>query len=99
MGSWHISVSSLLRELHPHISRPECGKRNLTSVRYVYVPFGGFIMRYVQKSMTSYQGPNIKIAKSAESAKLGPRSSASVQHDIKAGRLKGQLFACESSRN
>jgi hypothetical protein len=53
-------------------------------------------MRYVQTVVAGYQGPNIKVAKSAESAKLGPRTTAESQHDIKAGRLKGQLFACES---
>lgn len=55
-------------------------------------------MRYVHKTLYNYQGPNVKVAQSAETAKLGPRSSAEVQHDIKAGRLKGQLFACEYSQ-
>lgn len=52
-------------------------------------------MRYVQTTIGGYQGPNIKVAKSAESAKLGPRTTGESQHDIKAGRLKGQLFACK----
>lgn len=54
-------------------------------------------MRYIQTALSVYQGPSVKIAKSAEAAKLGPRTTAETQHDIKAGRLKGQLFACEST--
>ena len=53
-------------------------------------------MRYIHTVIGGYQGPNIKVAKSAESAKLGPRTTAESQHEIKAGRLKGQLFACRS---
>lgn len=85
---WSIShrVSSYFRD---------CLNAKLT-VRYVYAPFGGLIMRHVQTLIAGYQGPNIKAAKSAESAKLGPRTTAESQHAIKAGRLKGQLFACRS---
>ena len=35
------------------------------------------------------------VAISAEKAGLGPQTSGEQQHGIKAGRLKGQLFACE----
>ena len=64
-------------------------------IRFVYVPFGSFIMRYVQTTLSLYQGDS-HMAKAAGDVKLGPRSTATTQHAIKAGRLKGQLFACTS---
>jgi hypothetical protein len=65
-------------------------------IRFVYVPFGSFIMRYVQSTLALYQGStHTHLTKGAADVKLGPRSTASTQHSIKAGRLKGQLFACE----
>ena len=54
-------------------------------------------MGYVQSTLVSYQsGGSTHLAKAAGDVKLGPRSTASTQHSIKAGRLKGQLFACMS---
>jgi anoctamin-10 len=41
------------------------------------------------------EGESIKFAQSAEKAGLGPRTSGEQQKSIKAGRLKGQMFACE----
>jgi len=64
---------------------------------FVYVPFGSHIMGYVQSTLALYQGTGgnrAHLAKATEDLKLGPRSTASTQHTIKAGRLKGQLFAC-----
>jgi hypothetical protein len=63
------------------------------TIRYVYAPFGQFIMSAVQIRLTNYQGEKVKIATSAEKAGLGPRTSGAKQHSLKAGRLKGQLFA------
>jgi hypothetical protein len=60
---------------------------------YVYAPFGQFIMANVQTRLAGHSGEKIKIASSAEKTGLGPRTSGSKQHSIKAGRLKGQLFA------
>ena len=51
-------------------------------------------MTYVQSSLVNYQGGK-HMAKAASDIKLGPRSTATTQHGIKAGRLKGQLFACK----
>ena len=54
-------------------------------------------MGYVQSTLVSYQsGRSTHLAKAAGDVKLGPRSTATTQHSIKAGRLKGQLFACTS---
>jgi hypothetical protein len=54
-------------------------------------------MGYVQSTLVSYQsGKSTHLAKAAGDVKLGPRSTATTQHSIKAGRLKGQLFACMS---
>lgn len=50
-------------------------------------------MAAVQTRLTGYQGEKIKIASSAEKTGLGPRTSGAKQHSLKAGRLKGQLFA------
>ncbi|KAL7420471.1 hypothetical protein Q5752_004421 [Cryptotrichosporon argae] len=58
---------------------------------YVYVPFGPQIMSYVQQRMASTG--QVKVAETPEKAGLGPRSESAHQHRIKAGRLKGQLFA------
>lgn len=52
-------------------------------------------MTHVQQRLAGYQGDKVKIANSAEKAGVGPRTSGSKQHEVKAGRLKGQLFACE----
>lgn len=60
---------------------------------YVYVPFGPFIMQYVQQRLSGYSGEKIQFAESAEKAKLGPKTSGEKQHSIKAGRLKGQMYA------
>ncbi|EIW72964.1 hypothetical protein TREMEDRAFT_26589 [Tremella mesenterica DSM 1558] len=57
---------------------------------FVYVPFGPFIMNYVQGRMTHTSTP---VASTPEQAGLGPRTSGEKQHAIKADRLKGQLFA------
>ena len=66
---------------------------------YVYVPFGPYIMAHVQQRLTrsGYEGDNVQFAKTPEKAGLGPRMSGEKQKSIKAGRLKGQLFACESA--
>ena len=40
-------------------------------------------------------GEKVKFAASPEKAGLGPHSSNEQLKSIKAGRLKGQLFACE----
>nr|XP_019014019.1 uncharacterized protein I206_00096 [Kwoniella pini CBS 10737]OCF52800.1 hypothetical protein I206_00096 [Kwoniella pini CBS 10737] len=58
---------------------------------YVYVPFGSFIMANVQHRLTKQD--TINIASTPEKAGLGPRTSGKEQKGIKAGRLKGQLFA------
>ena len=65
-------------------------------MRYVYVPFGPFMMAYIQRTMAGYTSPSskVEVAASAEKAGLGPRTSASSARGIKAGRLKGQVFAC-----
>lgn len=55
-------------------------------------------MNYVQQHLYKYQGGNVKLASTPEKAGLGPRTNAEKQHSIKAGRLKGQLFACGCSR-
>jgi len=62
------------------------------------VPFGPYIMAHVQRRLTrsGYEGDNVKFAKTPEKAGLGPKTSGEKQKSIKAGRLKGQLFACES---
>ncbi|KAK4684084.1 anoctamin-10, partial [Tremellales sp. Uapishka_1] len=60
---------------------------------FVYVPFGSVIMGQVQSHMSTYQGRHVNIASSPEKAGLGPRTSGERQRGIKAGRLKGQLFA------
>jgi anoctamin-10 len=56
-------------------------------------------MNSVQKRLLGYQGGNVQVASSPEKAGLGPQTDGSKQHSIKAGRLKGQLFACESHAN
>ncbi|WRT63222.1 uncharacterized protein IL334_000125 [Kwoniella shivajii] len=58
---------------------------------YVYVPFGSFIMAHVQHRLTKQS--TISVADTPEKAGLGPRTSGKEQKSIKAGRLKGQLFA------
>ena len=67
------------------------------SPRYVYVPFGSYIMADVQKrlSKSRYEGEHVHFAKTPEKAGLGPKTSGEKQKTIKAGRLKDQLFACE----
>ncbi|ORY26484.1 calcium-activated chloride channel-domain-containing protein [Naematelia encephala] len=60
---------------------------------YVYVPFGPFIMAHVQSLMAKHGGENVEVHASAEKAGLGPATSGEKQRGIKAGRLKGQLFA------
>ena len=50
-------------------------------------------MGYIQTSLYQYQGGNIQLSSTPEKAGLGPRMEAGKQHQIKAGRLKGQLFA------
>ncbi|WVR03117.1 hypothetical protein IAU60_000107 [Kwoniella sp. DSM 27419] len=57
---------------------------------YVYVPFGSLIMARVHQDLTHSE---VRVSESPEKAGLGPRTSASKQKSIKAGRLKGQLFA------
>lgn len=54
-------------------------------------------MAHVQKRLTKsgVEGENIQFAKTPEKAGLGPRTSGHEQKSIKAGRLKGQLFACK----
>ncbi|WWD22681.1 hypothetical protein CI109_107174 [Kwoniella shandongensis] len=58
---------------------------------YIYVPFGSFIMAHVQQKMTNQD--TVRVASTPEKAGLGPRTSGHEQKGIKAGRLKGQLFA------
>ncbi|KAK8844765.1 hypothetical protein IAR55_006615 [Kwoniella newhampshirensis] len=58
---------------------------------YVYVPFGSFIMAHVQQRMTKQD--TVQVVGSPEKAGLGPMTSGQKQKSIKAGRLKGQLFA------
>ncbi|WVQ94169.1 hypothetical protein IAU59_001247 [Kwoniella sp. CBS 9459] len=58
---------------------------------YIYVPFGSVIMAHVHKRLTKQD--TIRVAGTPEKAGLGPRTSAHEQKGIKAGRLKGQLFA------
>ncbi|WWC57606.1 uncharacterized protein I303_100138 [Kwoniella dejecticola CBS 10117] len=58
---------------------------------YIYVPFGSFIMANVQHRLTKQDTMNV--ASTPEKAGLGPRTSGKEQKGIKAGRLKGQLFA------
>ncbi|WWC90176.1 uncharacterized protein L201_005109 [Kwoniella dendrophila CBS 6074] len=58
---------------------------------YIYVPFGSFIMARVQNRLTKQD--TINVAGTPEKAGLGPRTSGKEQKGIKAGRLKGQLFA------
>lgn len=50
-------------------------------------------MANVQTRLSGYSGEKVKVAGSAEKTGLGPRTSGAKQHSIKAGRLKGQLFA------
>lgn len=52
-------------------------------------------MTNVQKRLSGYEGGNVHVKASAEKAGLGPKTSGQKQRGIKAGRLKGQLFACE----
>lgn len=54
-------------------------------------------MQTVQNKLSgsSYEGENVKFAKTPEKAGLGPKTTGNKQKAIKAGRLKGQLFACE----
>ncbi|WWC97550.1 hypothetical protein V866_004434 [Kwoniella sp. B9012] len=58
---------------------------------YIYVPFGSFIMARVQHKLTKQE--TISVSDTPEIAGLGPRTSGKEQKGIKAGRLKGQLFA------
>ncbi|OCF60137.1 hypothetical protein L486_02817 [Kwoniella mangroviensis CBS 10435] len=58
---------------------------------YIYVPFGSFIMARVQHKLTKQE--TISVSDTPEKAGLGPRTSGKEQKGIKAGRLKGQLFA------
>ncbi|WVW81287.1 hypothetical protein I302_103278 [Kwoniella bestiolae CBS 10118] len=58
---------------------------------YVYVPFGSFIMARVQHRLTKQE--TVSVSDTPEKAGLGPRTSGKQQKGIKAGRLKGQLFA------
>lgn len=50
-------------------------------------------MAHVQQKMTNQD--TVRVASTPEKAGLGPRTSGHEQKGIKAGRLKGQLFACE----
>ena len=86
MGLWRILDSSFLR-------RSSGPARSDGS--YVYVPFGPFIMNRVQQQLSTYQGGSVRISTTAEKAGLGPKTSGAKQRGIKAGRLKGQLFACK----
>ena len=51
------------------------------------------VQHYLHRSVS--EGKSIKFAQNAEKAGLGPRTSGEQQKSIKAGRLKGQMFACE----
>ncbi|BEJ17630.1 hypothetical protein CspHIS471_0610310 [Cutaneotrichosporon sp. HIS471] len=53
---------------------------------YVYLPFGPYIMGYIQKLLFHYQGP--ADAKFADTQQL-----ASVRSKVNAGRLRAQVFA------
>jgi hypothetical protein len=66
--------------------------KSSSQLSYVYVPFGPFIMANVQSRLVQYTGGE-PVADSAEKTGLGPRTSGAKQHAVKAGRLKGQLFA------
>ncbi len=55
-------------------------------------------MTRVHQQLSAYQGGSVQVSGSAEKAGLGPKTSGEKQRGIKAGRLKGQLFACESAR-
>ena len=79
--------------LLPPRSVPVPARTQLTGPRYVYVPFGPFIMANVQAYLARFSGHSSTIAESAEKAGLGPRTGGAKQHAVKAGRLKGQLFA------
>lgn len=50
-------------------------------------------MANIQQRLARYSGHGSEIAQSAEKAGLGPRTEGAKQHAVKAGRLKGQLFA------
>ena len=52
-------------------------------------------MTRIQQGMSGYQGESVRISGSAEKTGLGISTSGEKQRGIKAGRLKGQLFACE----
>jgi anoctamin-10 len=66
---------------------------------YIYVPFGPFIMGYIQDTMAKHSGGAVQLANTPEKAGLGPRTSVQKQHEIKSGRLKNQLFACTCAQN
>ena len=50
-------------------------------------------MSYVQQRLAKHEGGNIAISSTPEKAGLGPKTDGAKQRGIKAGRLKGQLFA------
>lgn len=56
-------------------------------------------MAHIQRRLThsGVEGEKVKFAKTAEKAGLGPKTTGHEQKSIKAGRLKGQLFACRCS--
>ena len=50
-------------------------------------------MNFVQGKLVKSAGGQVELASTPEKAGLGPRTSGPQQHEIKAGRLKNQLFA------
>lgn len=63
---------------------------------YLYLPFGPYVMSYVQNLLVRYHGPGVVEANNvAVKANIAAAQPAAFRSKLNASRLKSQVFACK----